>query len=166
MMHTAPAAPSAPPSVARISPPVLNPDSPPCADRPPIGISTAIRKYATPTHSSALSGLPSCTWPCCRNTPYAPHDRTAPATKITHPIDFLLCVVLCVCVVVIGSRLGARLSNASRAPGSRASRGTTCEFGPFFACGAGLIGACLHFSDTLLARAIVTHTRRTDEVQH
>src|SRR5712691_8029116 len=132
MMHTAPAAPSAPPSVALISPPTLNPDRPPCADRPAIGTSTAIRKYATPTHNKALSGLPSCTWPFCRNTPYAPHDRTAPATKITHPINFLLCVVLCVCVVVIGSRQGA----------------------------------CLHFSDTLLAGAIVAHTRRTDEVQH
>jgi D-alanyl-D-alanine carboxypeptidase/D-alanyl-D-alanine-endopeptidase (penicillin-binding protein 4) len=47
---------------------------------------------------------------------------------------------------------GACLSNASRAPGSRASRGTTCEFRPFFASGAGLLGACSHFSDTLLGR--------------
>ena len=46
--------------------------------------------------------------------------------------------------------LGARLSNASRAPRSRASRGTTFEFRPFFAGGAGLLGACSHFSDTLL----------------
>src|SRR5439155_16974446 len=45
--------------------------------------------------------------------------------------------------------LGARLSNASRAPSSRASRGTACEFGPLFAGGAGLPGACSHFSDTL-----------------
>jgi hypothetical protein len=46
--------------------------------------------------------------------------------------------------------LGARLSNASRAPSSRASRGMTCEFRGFFAGGAGLLGACSHFSDTLL----------------
>ena len=48
--------------------------------------------------------------------------------------------------------LGAGLSNASRAPSSRASRGTTCIFWPFFAGGAGLLGACSHFSDTLLVR--------------
>src|SRR5713101_4721127 len=30
------------------------------------------------------------------------------------------------------------------------SRGTTYEFGPFFAGGAGLLGACSRFSDTLL----------------
>ena len=47
--------------------------------------------------------------------------------------------------------LGARLSNASRAPSSRASRGRIREFRPFFAGGAGLLGACSHFSDTLLA---------------
>src|SRR5712691_13467755 len=35
-------------------------------------------------------------------------------------------------------------------PSSRASRGMTCEFPPFFAGGAGLLGACSHFSDTLL----------------
>ena len=46
--------------------------------------------------------------------------------------------------------LGARLSNASRAPSSRASRGTSCEFRAFFVGGAGLLGACSHFSDTLL----------------
>jgi hypothetical protein len=49
-----------------------------------------------------------------------------------------------------GTPLGARLSNALRAPSSRASRGMTCEFGPFFAGGAGLLGACSQFSDTLL----------------
>jgi hypothetical protein len=55
--------------------------------------------------------------------------------------------------------LGARLSNASRAPSSRASRGTPCESLPFFAGGAGLLGACSHFSDTLLEpQAIEAHT--------
>src|SRR6266581_8651575 len=49
--------------------------------------------------------------------------------------------------------LGARLSKASRAPSSRASRGTTCKFGPFFAGGTGLFGACAHFSGTLLERS-------------
>jgi Tfp pilus assembly protein PilF len=50
----------------------------------------------------------------------------------------------------VRATLGARLSNGSRAPSSRASRGTTCKFRPFFAGGAGLLGACSHFSDTLL----------------
>ena len=44
MMHTAPAAPSPPPIVARMIPPMLNPDNPPCADRPTTGIRTPIRK--------------------------------------------------------------------------------------------------------------------------
>ena len=45
----------------------------------------------------------------------------------------------------------ARLSQASRATSSRASRGTACEFRPFIACRAGLPGARSHFSNTLLA---------------
>src|SRR6266571_4695654 len=45
---------------------------------------------------------------------------------------------------------GARLCNASRAPGSRASRKTTCEFRAFFVGGADLPGAGSHFADTLL----------------
>ncbi len=44
--------------------------------------------------------------------------------------------------------LGARLDDASRAPSSRAWRGTTGEHRPFFAGGAGLPGACSHLSDT------------------
>src|SRR6266849_3168744 len=52
-----------------------------------------------------------------------------------------------------GKPPGARLSNALRAPSSRASRGMTSRFGPFFAGGAGLLGACSHFSDTLLEGA-------------
>src|SRR5437899_1912608 len=51
------------------------------------------------------------------------------------------------------STLGARLTNASRAPSSRASRGTTTEIRPVFAGGVGLLGACSHFSNTLLVRA-------------
>ena len=46
--------------------------------------------------------------------------------------------------------LEARPSNAPQASGRPASRGTPCEFRPFFAGGAGLLGACSHFSDTLL----------------
>jgi hypothetical protein len=52
-------------------------------------------------------------------------------------------------------RILARLSNGALAPGSRASCGTTCGFGPVFAGGAGLPGAGLHFSDTLLAWALL-----------
>ena len=44
---------------------------------------------------------------------------------------------------------GARASHAPPAPGSRASRGMTCGFLPFFAGGAGPSGACSRFSDTL-----------------
>lgn len=47
--------------------------------------------------------------------------------------------------------LEARLSNASRASSSRASRGKSCEFGPILAGEASLLGACSPFSDTLLA---------------
>src|SRR5437867_5741434 len=90
MMQAAPAAPSAPAMVAVMRPVVSNPDRLPCADRPATGMMTPIRKYATPTHRSALSGLPSCVCPMCRSAPYAPQDRTAPATKMTHPIDFLV----------------------------------------------------------------------------
>src|SRR6266851_9902851 len=60
-----------------------------------------------------------------------------------------------------GKPPGARLSNALRAPSSRASRGMTCEFGPFFAGGAGLLGACSHFSDTLLGVNQNFHNVRT-----
>src|SRR5213596_2002790 len=45
---------------------------------------------------------------------------------------------------------GARVSKAQRARSSRASHGTTSRLRPFFAGGAGLLGACSHFSDTLL----------------
>ena len=51
-------------------------------------------------------------------------------------------------------QLGARRSNG-RAPGSRASRGKTCEVRPFFAGGAGLLEACFHFSRTLLVRGVL-----------
>src|SRR5712691_9145355 len=51
------------------------------------GMITPIRKYATPTHSNALSGFSSCAVPRPRSAPYAPHDTTAPATKITQTID-------------------------------------------------------------------------------
>src|SRR5207302_9750916 len=56
MMHAAPAAPSAPAMVALTTPPPSNPASAPCDDSAPTGMSTPIRKYATPTQSSALSG--------------------------------------------------------------------------------------------------------------
>src|SRR6476660_4874818 len=36
----------------------------------------------------------------CSRAPYAPHDKTAPATKMTHPIDFLVCGVRCVTVAM------------------------------------------------------------------
>ena len=45
---------------------------------------------------------------------------------------------------------GARVSKAQRARTSRASHGTTSRLRPFFAGGAGLLGACSHFSATLL----------------
>src|SRR5688572_27426411 len=50
-----------------------------------------MRKYATPTHSSAFRGLPSITWPRWSSTPYAPHDSTAPSTKTSHRILDLCC---------------------------------------------------------------------------
>src|SRR5206468_8266383 len=58
MMHAAPAAPSAPAIVAVTRPVVSKCDSDPCDARAATGISTPIRKYATPTQSSAFSGLP------------------------------------------------------------------------------------------------------------
>src|SRR6267378_4817419 len=45
---------------------------------------------------------------------------------------------------------GASLSNASRAPGSRASRATTGECGRFSPAEPALPGAGSHFSDALL----------------
>ena len=51
--------------------------------------------------------------------------------------------------------LGARLSDWSRAPSSRASRGTTNEVRRLFAGGSGLLRACSHFSDTLVGAAPV-----------
>src|SRR5258708_22844529 len=84
MMHAAPIAPSAPAIVAVMSPVALKFDRPPCAESAATGTSTPIRKYATPTQSNAFSGFPSWTPPWCSNTPYTPHDRTAPATNNTH----------------------------------------------------------------------------------
>src|SRR5262247_4301690 len=87
MMHAAPTAPSAPAMVAVMSPFELNADRLRWALRPATGMMTPIRKYATPTQSNAFSGFCSCAVPRPRNAPYAPHDRTAPATKTTHAID-------------------------------------------------------------------------------
>ena len=69
MMHTAPAAPSAPPRIDVIIPLLLNPPSCPCDWSVATGTRTAIRKYATPTPSSAFSGLPEATWPLCSAGP-------------------------------------------------------------------------------------------------
>src|ERR1700730_670816 len=117
MMHAAPAAPSAPAIVAVMSPVELNPDKPPCADRATTGIMTPIRKYATHTHSSDLSGFPSCVCPMYSSAPYAPQDKTAPATKMTQTIDFLVCVVLC--VVVIGMPSGRAIVAQARSGQNR-----------------------------------------------
>jgi hypothetical protein len=67
-----------------------------------------------------------------------------------------LCSTLVVAVMLAWTAaptpLGARLSDGSRAPGSRASRGTTCESRLFSAGAAGVMGACSHFADTLPAQ--------------
>src|SRR5256885_1518571 len=89
MMQAAPMAPSAPATVAVTSPVLLKFDRPPCADSAATGTRTPIRKYATPTQSSAFSGLPSSCPPRYNNTPYAPHDRTAPATNTIQLIGLL-----------------------------------------------------------------------------
>ena len=54
-------------------------------------------------------------------------------------------------LVTVQTLLAARLRNRVRAPSSRASRGATSGFQWFFAGGAGLLGACSAFSDTLRA---------------
>ena len=46
--------------------------------------------------------------------------------------------------------LGARPSNTVRAPSSALRAKPSCELRPFFAGGAGLLGACSDYSDTLL----------------
>src|ERR1041385_4133929 len=86
MMHTAPIAPSAPPTLAQMVPDRLNPERPPCPDNAITGASTPIRKYAPPTQSRAFSGLPSATCPLCKATPYTPHESTAPRANIIHTI--------------------------------------------------------------------------------
>src|SRR5687768_5429104 len=55
-------------------------------------------------------------------------------------------------IVESAAFLGARASDRSRAPNSRASRGTNCESRSFSAGVAGLVGACSHYSDTLRGR--------------
>src|SRR5436190_12107786 len=105
MMQTAPAAPSAPAIVAAMRPLPLKPESEPCDESATTGISTPIRKYATPTHSSAFNGLPSCIWPTYNSAPYAPHESTAPATKITHPIRFLADGPVVTAVAMVFGRL-------------------------------------------------------------
>src|SRR5260221_12498490 len=87
MMHAAPTAPSAPAMVAVTSPLELKADRLFCALRLATGMITPIRKYATPTHNKAFSGLASCAVPRPNNAPYAPHDTTAPATKTNQIID-------------------------------------------------------------------------------
>src|SRR5215510_506715 len=107
MMQAAPAAPRAPAIVALIRPVVPKPDSSPCEPSTPTGSNTPIRKYATPTQSSAFRGLPNCVCPRYSNAPYAPQDNTAPATKITQPIRFFLtvAVVLTVAVMSVPNRV-------------------------------------------------------------
>src|SRR5262245_1168446 len=94
MMQAAPIAPSAPAIVALMRPVVPKPDNSPCEPSTPTGSNTPIRKYATPTQSSALRGFPSCVCPRYSSAPYAPQDNTAPATKITQPIRFFLTVAV------------------------------------------------------------------------
>ena len=53
-------------------------------------------------------------------------------------------------VVVLAWALGARPSNPERAPSRRAARAVMPQIIGVFAGGAGLLGACAHFSDTLL----------------
>src|ERR1700730_17925531 len=90
MMHSAPAAPSAPPSVAQVMPPLLKSFSPPCAPSAITGTKTPIRKYATPTHSKARNGFPSSVCPLCRMGPYRPHESAAPKANITQIIDLFV----------------------------------------------------------------------------
>src|SRR5688500_15964905 len=115
MMHAAPAAPSAPAMVAVINPVLLKLDRPPWADSVATGTSTPIRKYATPTHNSAFRGFPSSTCPLCSNTPYAPHDRTAPATNRIH-IRPLACA-FALMALIIGDLSAGRVSFALPAYG-------------------------------------------------
>ena len=63
--------------------------------------------------------------------------------------------------------LGARPSNASRAPSSALRAGYLHEFRPFFADEAGLLGACSHFSDTLrvLTEVEDVSQRRMDDAE-
>src|SRR5688572_30069289 len=86
-MQTAPKAPSAPPSPAERVPFVLKPFRLPCADSVMTGTNTAIKKYAIPTQSKALSGLPNCTCPLCKMGPYMPHEITAPSTNTVQTIE-------------------------------------------------------------------------------
>src|SRR5215469_7344084 len=93
-MQIAPRAPSAPPSVAQVIPPLLKPLRPPCAPNAAIGTSTPIRKYATPTQSRARKGFPSSVCPLCKTGPYRPHESAAPTANITQTIDFLFSFLL------------------------------------------------------------------------
>src|SRR5262245_29095925 len=104
MMQAAPMAPSAPAIVAVIRPVLLKFDKPPWAPRPITGTITPIRKYATPTQSSAFNGFPSWVCPRCSSAPYAPQDSTAPTTKINHTMLFGLGPL----IAVIGSQDQAR----------------------------------------------------------
>src|SRR5262245_30766978 len=106
MMQTAPMAPSAPPMVAAMAPFVFQPDRPPWLDNPATGTSTPIRKYANPTHSSALSGLPSCIWPRASIAPYTPQEITAPATNHS---QLIVRLVTCAPAAALGLALAAGL---------------------------------------------------------
>src|ERR1700704_6560499 len=113
MMHAAPAAPSAPAIVAVTRPVPSKFDSDPCDPSAATGMSTPIRKYATPTQSSAFNGLPSCVCPMWSSAPYAPHDKTAPATKTTHPIDFLVCCAVRTVVIDVSGSNAPIVAQAS-----------------------------------------------------
>jgi hypothetical protein len=85
-MHSAPIAPSAPPSSDSIEPLVLYPGSlgTLCVKIQASGTITPRMKYAIPMNKNAridALGPPSSLRPCATVVTYAPHDNAAPATK-------------------------------------------------------------------------------------
>src|SRR5581483_7874988 len=109
MMHRAPAAPAMPPSVAKkiacqLTAPASGPvglekssRSPPAAFRLSTmsGMTTAVRKYATPTQRKARMAPalgrppPSSFCPSCSTGTYTPHDSTAPITNACQYSNFM-----------------------------------------------------------------------------
>ena len=84
---------------------------------------------------------------CCVSRTVSAHNCDIVATMpVGQP------VAACAAAILSMVTLGARPSHAPRTPSSALRAGCLHEFRPFFAGEAGLLGACSHFSDTLLAR--------------